>query len=188
MSKAYLDPGRAKPSAIAVIENDQRLVELAWLSGENYTTHAGYFHTPITSLLWEKPQVYPRSKVNPNQIVDDAINGALAANFLRRCIPGLEVREIAPRAWKGTLDKPSHHMRLWVILTPEEKAMLGGDETYAYIFAAAERLAMTGKVSGYSKPIVDLLDAVAMGKYDCGLLAGPLMGKVQINRGRFKRK
>jgi transposase len=73
------------------------------------------------------------------------------------------------RGWKGSEAKPANHRRLWEILDPAERALLGGDATGRAILAACEK----GALCRWSKPGADLyprtftthnlLDACAMG-------------------------
>jgi hypothetical protein len=166
MSAAYLDPGSAKDCAFAVYE-DLQLTALGWIGPARSEVVSGVISSTITDLLWEKPQVYPKSKGNPNQLIDLAIAGAVAAARF-----GCATRTVKPRDWKGTIGKPQHHSRLWPILAPAEQALFP-EGTGEYIRKAARGL------GGYSASVVDLLDAAALGCYDLGRLPGPLAGKVQ---------
>lgn len=46
------------------------------------------------------------------------------------------------RGWKGSEPKPVMHARLWEVLTPEERAIMGGDRTWAAIAKAREKGAL----------------------------------------------
>jgi hypothetical protein len=178
MSEAYIDPGEAKDCALACFEQGY-LASLDWVNAEAIKPVAGRIATQPDSILWEKPQIYPKSKGNPNQMVDLAVAGAEAVTYLRIGwgVPLVKVRSVLPRDWKGTIAKPVHHMRLWPILTRAERALFPAD-TWAYIQENAYAIAM-GKSPSYSAQVVDLLDATALGCYDLGRLSGPLAGKVQ---------
>lgn len=90
--------------------------------------------------------------------------------------PGCAVACTCERGWKGSEQKPIHHGRLWRVLTPSERTVLGGRATEKHIEAAKEK----GALDRWSRPGVsyypraftthNLLDATAMGKYFLGEL------------------
>ena len=178
MSKAYIDPGEAKDCALACFEQGF-LASLNWVNAESIKPVSGGIVTRPDYILWEKPQIYPKSEGNPNQMVDLAVAGAEAVTYLRIGwgVQLARMRNVLPRDWKGTIAKPVHHMRLWPILTPAERALFEAG-TWEYIQENAHAIAM-GKSPSYSAKVTDLLDATALGCYDLGRLPGPLAGKVQ---------
>lgn len=80
------------------------------------------------------------------------------------------------RGWKGPESKPANHHRLWQVLTPRERVILGGEATERAIDAACEK----GALCRWSKPgdelypktftTHNLLDACAIGATYLGRL------------------
>jgi len=89
---------------------------------------------------------------------------------------GATLIEVTPSAWKGTEPKPQHHARLWEVLTPEERAILGGMATARAIADAVRKGALSrwGKpgASYYPRSFTthNLLDAAALGCWHLGRL------------------
>lgn len=180
----YLDPGKAKDCALACFEANE-LIWLGWCDGVALRTESGLLtRCNLAGILWEKPEIYTKrkSKGNPNQLIDLAIAGATAVTYLRMGwgIDPAKVRSITPHNWKGSIAKPPHHLRLWGVLSPAERALFPAN-TEAYILAGAQAYA-AGVNPNYAAQCVDLLDAAALGCYDLGRLPGPLAGKVQALR------
>ncbi len=70
--------------------------------------------TDVGPCLIERPTIYPRSPVPPNDIITLAIEaGRLSAPFR-------DVQWVLPRKWKGTAPKAVMHARIMNALTPEE--------------------------------------------------------------------
>ncbi len=69
------------------------------------------------------------------------------------------------RGWKGNLPKPAHHLAVLRELRTDELALLvqHTPDVIKYVNAAADRFAATRKITGYGRPIVEVLDAVALG-------------------------
>ncbi len=66
----------------------------------------------------ERPTIYPRSPVPPNDIIELAITaGRIAAGFER-------VEWVLPRRWKGTIPKAIMGERILAKLTPAELARI----------------------------------------------------------------
>lgn len=82
---------------------------------------------------------------------------------------GAPVTLLTPREWKGTEPKPAQHARMWAVLSPAERAVLGGDATRATIEKAIEKGALSRwTISGaecYPSRWTthNLLDAAALG-------------------------
>ncbi len=79
------------------------------------------------------------------------------------------------RGWKGSEQKPVQHARLWEVLTPAERAVLGGDATARRIDAAVTK----GALERWAKPGAayygawtghNTLDAAALGAHHLGRL------------------
>ncbi len=135
----------------------------------------------LTYLVIEKPQIYKGSdEKDPNDCLD--VFGA--ARFAEGCIRargGPAAQYVLPREWKGQIDKPPHHMRIWSVLSRSEREAFARsadpyikrtkaekarplEEFIAHkIGDACEALARTGKVTGYSWQAHNLLDAVGLG-------------------------
>lgn len=80
------------------------------------------------------------------------------------------------RGWKGSEPKPVQHARLWRILDPDEREIIGGDRVGAAIMAAREKGALNrwGRpgASYYPRAFTEhnKLDAVALGATFLGRL------------------
>lgn len=89
---------------------------------------------------------------------------------------GAPVTLVTPREWKGTEPKPINHARLWAVLSPMERSVLGGDATGHAITAAVDKGAMTRwRISGaecYPRKFAthNLLDAAGIGLEHLGRL------------------
>jgi hypothetical protein len=128
----------------------------------------------IETLVIERMRIYP-GKAGKGEDPNDLIDVTQAAAFAEGAI----VARGGPRAvwvyaadWKGQVKKPIHHMRLWSVLTVEEREILalaiGMTEVQIEkkIDEACKRLAITGKVTGYAWSAHNLLDAVGIGLWD----------------------
>lgn len=71
------------------------------------------------------------------------------------------VVEYTAAQWKGGIKKPQHHLHLWRILEPAERAFFP-EGTFEIIRQACETLAKTGEVRKYSFDDNNFLDAVAL--------------------------
>lgn len=120
------------------------------------------------TVLWECPQVDARTRTSAPAVVQlAAVGGMLAGMFAGAC--GCPCMPISPAAWKGSVPKPVHHGRVWVLLDDREQALLGGASTGVAIESAKRR----GALDRWGKPGVayypstwlahNLLDAVALG-------------------------
>jgi hypothetical protein len=167
---AAIDSG-AKECAVAVYLNRVLTCVLYAPTSEPLTLG-------MTRAVYEIPQGDGRS-VPVDDLIGVACGGAKVAAWLANDVRGYTVRE-----WKGSKPKAPHHAELWDVLTPEEQAVLGGDDTLAAILKACERGARarwkrsaTHHYSARDLPTVgrlkithDLLDAAALGAYDLGRL------------------
>lgn len=72
-------------------------------------------------LYIERPQVYPRSKTNPNDLITLAIQ---VGRIIERV--GLPTQTVLPREWKGQVPKGVMCRRITQALTPQERALLPG--------------------------------------------------------------
>jgi hypothetical protein len=71
------------------------------------------------------------------------------------------VVEYTAAQWKGGIKKPQHHLHLWRILEPSERALFP-EGTFEVIRKACEVLAKTGEVKNYSFEDNNFLDALAL--------------------------
>lgn len=193
MSRYYLDPGSAKLCALAAFESG-RLASLDWVDpvAHQIKPVSGRVLTEPEAIIWEKPQIYPKSKGNPNQLIDLAVAGAAAVEWLAAGSGSCAfIKSLTPKQWKGNVAKPTHHMRLHAVLTEAERALfpnVDGRSCWDYVFENARQLALTGKEPSYSAAVVDLLDAAALGCYDLGRLEGPVAGRVARPKTADARK
>lgn len=181
--RLFIDPG-AHHLACAHFEELQ-LLSVEYLPREAFldgsTAAVG-----LAELVIEKPQIYggPDSK-DPNDCVDVAMAAAFAEAAIRGR-GGPPAQYVLPRAWKGQMKKPPHHLAIWRTLRPPEKAifardadkhifrtkveskMLLEDFVSAKIERGCELLARTGKVKEYSWKAHNLLDAVGLGLWHLG--------------------
>lgn len=173
MITVAIDPGEHK-SAAAIFDGTE-LVGLEWLFPGFESAHADKADRTVI----EKPRLYP-GHPRPANILNLAWGGALVAAAFRpqrviynpesRCgvkIPRAVARALIvyePSQWKGNVKKPAHHMRCWRKLDAHER-MLFEPCTEEKIKTAVNKLARTGKVTGYSFETHNLLDACALGMY-----------------------
>lgn len=71
------------------------------------------------NVVIERPTIYPRSPVPPNDIIELAITAGRIAERL-----GGETVWVLPRRWKGTIPKAIMGERILKALTPEEFARI----------------------------------------------------------------
>ena len=124
--------------------------------------------TAVDSVVVEQPQQDARSwGIPPATLIKLAWDGALLTGLYAGEL-GCSVVAVTPSQWKGSTPKPVAHGRMWEILTPAERAVLGGDDTAAKIAAAKRK----GGLDRWGKPGVsyyprawdghNLLDAAAL--------------------------
>lgn len=100
----------------------------------------------IRSVMIECPQVYPRSKVDPNNLITLAVRVGRYAQHYEAL--GATVSLTLPHEWKGNVDKVVNCNRVLSGLTPAERI----------IYDPAAK-GLTDKVR------MDLLDALGLGKW-----------------------
>ncbi len=100
----------------------------------------------IDRVLVEHPVKYPHDNVNPNSLIKLAVRLGRVIGPLEFAGSRIDYRE--PAEWKGQEPKPVSHGRSWVKLSPAEQAIV----------------LRCGKGIG-AKPLLDMLDAVALGQY-----------------------
>lgn len=101
---------------------------------------------PYRAVLIEKPTVYPRSEVDPNNLITLAW-GAGRYDFQFSQL-GSIVLKVEPRTWKGSIDKKKHHPIVWSACSPREQDVVS----------------QCGR--GISdKKLEDMMDAVGLAQY-----------------------
>lgn len=168
-----IDPGYAKTGkgcAVAVFVGGV-LVQVYFARPEGIAPAA--LSVGASVVVWECPQLDARSRVRAPAVVQlAAVGGTLAGMFAGA--NGAKVEAATPSQWKGSLQKPVHHMRIWEKLTASECGLLGGDATAA----AIHRAQVKGGLDRWGRPGVEyyernflthnLLDAVGLGVWRIG--------------------
>jgi hypothetical protein len=97
---------------------------------------------PVAFVVVEQPQQDARSwGVPPAVLIKLAWEGAALAGLYAGA-SGAQLHCPTVSEWKGGEKKPAHHARLWAVLSPAERAVLGGDKTYVVIKAACQKGAL----------------------------------------------
>lgn len=129
-----IDPG-SSAAGIAVFEdgllvqavlvkcNKKRLEErLAWLAAK--AAPVAKVNKPADDVVFEMPRVYPRSPVDPNDLIALTLaGGVIAQPFLH---PDAAVHLLNPQTWKGQVDKKPQNDRTVRELGKSELAALDG--------------------------------------------------------------
>ncbi len=96
----------------------------------------------MAHVIVEQPQQDARSwGVPPAVLIKLAWEGAALAGLYAGA-SGAQLHTPTVSEWKGGEKKPAHHARLWAVLSPAERAVLGGEKTYAVIKAACQKGAL----------------------------------------------
>lgn len=189
-----IDPGHAGDGNACAAGDRSQLLGV-WF--ERYTGAPLECSAPVATVVVERPQQDGRShRARPRDLMNLAWSGAmLAGAYAGR--NGAALVELYPsdqrdprcavhsprprkgatvctcaRGWKGSEPKPLMHKRLWSVLSPAERELLGGRETERVILAAVTKGALCrwSKPGGsfYSKSWVmhNLLDACALYAYN----------------------
>lgn len=167
-----IDPGHAGAGNACAQFGEGRLLG-AWFDRAPEAADLG---AAADRVIVERPEYQGRRSQNarPEDLMNLAWSGALLAGvYVGR---GATLIEVAPSAWKGTEPKPQHHARLWEVLTPDERVILGGMATARAIADAVRK----GALSRWGKPGAlyyprsftthNLLDAAALGCWHLGRL------------------
>jgi hypothetical protein len=96
--------------------------------------------------------IYPggRQRARPADVIKLATRAGEAAGQYARPY-GVEPEYVEPHAWKGSVDKNTHHARIWAKLKPDEQAIVS---------AAARGIAPSKRHN--------ILDAVGIGLFAVG--------------------
>jgi hypothetical protein len=148
-------------------------------------THVGFIPTvgrlnfaPPDKLVIEKMRIYKKKseddeRKDPNDLLDiECAAGRLEGAVIQ--MGGPPAKRLWASTWKGQISKPVHHQRLWLVLSPEERAAFaaGAGHTIAYIEEkldrATELKARTGKVKEYSWAAHNLFDALGIMLFEEG--------------------
>lgn len=167
MNVLFIDPDYGKDSkGCACVAFFDGVLTLAWFErpGENKWVPYG-----LDEVVVEQPQQDERSRpVPPAVLMRLSWDGALLAG-LYAGRHGCSVQGWTPHQWKGSEPKSVQHARMWEVLEPSEREMLGGYATECAILAARRKGALKRwkpHASAYypkSFNTADLLDAAAMG-------------------------
>lgn len=162
----YIDPGVHKLACAWF--RDGLLCHLDMLPREMFMVQG---KPSIDVLVIERMRIY-MGKASKGEDPNDLIDVTGASHFVEACIAmrgGPRASYVYAADWKGQVKKPIHHMRLWSVLTPEEKALfalvvgMSEDAIKKKIDEACQRLALRGKVTGYAWEAHNLFDAVGIG-------------------------
>lgn len=93
-----IDPGTHSPG---FAHFDVESKELTWCT-HDLDEHPG---AQFSTIVCEKPFIYPRSPVNPNHIITLAISAGLLVGAAKAIEPKAEVVWVLPRVWKGQIPK-----------------------------------------------------------------------------------
>ncbi len=172
MITAAVDPG-TKVCAVALFDDS------GWLKYIDFTdyTLSGRYGTLYTRahidgrihVVCEKPQFDSRVS---KHVIDLAWTGAAVAYSLAA---GGPVTAYTPSQWKGSVQKPVHHHRIWQVLTPAERAVFP-EGTEARIAEACRKGGLDnwrksgGEYYGKAKgsEVHNYLDACALGLHHLG--------------------
>jgi len=171
-----IDPGySARGEGCACAHTIDGVLRHAWSTRPPCTVGHGLITGPLVVIV-EKPQQDSRSwGLPPSTLINLAWEGALLAGLYAGRFGG-SVVAVTPSTWKGSVSKPVAHGRLWEVLTPAEREVLGGDDTARRIEAAKRK----GALDRWGKPGVryyprtwgghNLLDAAALALTHVGRL------------------
>ncbi len=168
VSLIAIDPGGARKKCAVVHVNDLGHIDrYAFEVYRSGTRLAMQLHIG-GEVVVERPQQDGRSRsARPEDLIEIAWEGAkLAAAYAAS--GGSLLVELEPREWKGTEPKAMQHNRLWLVLTPAERLVLGGDATRRAILTAREKGALKRwaphSTAYYPRSFVmaDVLDAAAL--------------------------
>lgn len=169
-----IDPGYGRRSGgCACAEARSGVILHAWFerASEFVDGPAGIKHVVV-----EQPQQDARSwGIPPAVLIALAWEGAkLGGLYAGTC--GAILHDPLVRDWKAGEKKPAHHKRLWAVLEPSERALLGGAPTLQAINRACEK----GALCRWSLPSAqlypstfkthNLLDAAALLAWALGRL------------------
>jgi hypothetical protein len=142
-SAIAIDPGYSKKSdgcacALAL----EGLLAECWFERARDFEHPDNDRDRANFVIVEQPQQDGRSwAVPPAVLIKLAWEGAkLAGLYAGAC--GAELLDPTVTEWKATEKKPAQHARLWQVLSPAERRVLGGDKTHAAILAACQKGAL----------------------------------------------
>lgn len=121
-------------------------------------------------VVLELPQTRRRgtgAQATAETLIKLTAEGCLLAGIYAGASGG-RVELLTPSEWKGSVPKPIQHKQLWARLSPEERALLGGDATLRQILAAVDRGAAQRWPPGKSWypqewAVHNALDAVGLG-------------------------
>jgi hypothetical protein len=137
-----IDPGYSRASGgCACAYARQGVIDSAWF--ERALTFGGLrFADPPAYVIVEQPQQDGRSwGVPPAVLIKLAWEGAKLSGLYAGAA-GATLCDPTVNDWKAGEKKPAHHKRLWAVLSPAERARLGGSKTSEAIELACEKGAL----------------------------------------------
>lgn len=177
MTLLTIDPGyskRGQGSACACFE-DGELTRVWFIRPEQLLVSTTDQYYGRLDIVYEIPQVDGRTPTAAHEAIQLAAVGALTAGlYAGRFVSHVSVlvRAVTPAEWKSNLPKPICHMRVWDLLSPLERSLVGGDETYRRIQRAVQKGAKRGWPAGldaYGGWLGhNTLDAVGIGCHELG--------------------
>ncbi len=138
-----IDPGYSRKSGgCAVAQADRGDLCAVWFERASGFGHHSAASDPLSAVIVEQPQQDGRSwPVPPAVLIKLAWEGASLAGLYAGA-SGATLHTPTVSEWKAGEKKPAHHARLWEVLTPAERLVLGGAKTHAVIVAACQKGAL----------------------------------------------
>jgi hypothetical protein len=171
-----IDPGYSKKSDGCACAHsvDGVLVEVRFERADAFAHSCAALDAE--HVIVEQPQQDGRSwGVPPAVLIKLAWEGAKLA-ALYAGASRAELHDPTVSEWKGGEKKPAHHARLWAVLSPAERLVLGGEKTFAAIKAACAKGALcrwklpSDELYPKSFTTHNLLDAAALLMWALGRL------------------
>jgi hypothetical protein len=146
----------------------------------------GFLSAAQVDLVIEKPQYDKRSPGKVEDVIDMCAAGFLYAGTIHEAVrPNsgkVRVFTPRPREWKHSQEKPLHHRRALACLDPHEYAIVNdfwqtsgrrtlGIAEYVARACVANAARKTKRLVGYSDPIHNILDALALGLTHLGRMS-----------------
>lgn len=174
-----VDPGSAGKGLAVAHFFDKRLTDVYFARPHDFARRLSSGNVVDARVVIEKPQADRRAEdVSPKSLISLSWAGGIAVGACLSQYPEARLTEATPNAWKGSETKPHQHRRLWLMLGPQERLLLGGADTWRAIDVACDRGALNRwkrpGASYYGKNDVhNLLDAAALGAWAVGRLRKP---------------
>lgn len=169
-----IDPGYSRKSGGCALAHAVH-GRLSWVGFERKQNWKGNTLL-LDAVIVEQPQQDGRSwGVPPAVLIKLGWEGSGLAHLYAGAA-GVPLFDPSVSEWKASEKKPAHHKRLWAVLSPAERAVLGGAKTLAAIEAACEKGALcrwklpSDQLYPSSFKTHNLLDAAALLMWALGRL------------------